>query len=220
MMYPEVTFIPHGTGVRSLTPEGYDAAADKIIPAAENLARRGVDAIMVIGTSLTFYRGPAFNDHLIAEIGRRTGLPVSTMSSAIIDGLREVGAKRLAVGTAYSAVVNDKLRELLEHHGFDVCTLESFGLTDFNGGTIRKTEEEIIDLSAKAREGAPEADGILISCGGLRTLNVAKPLEERFGLPVVSSTPAAFWAAMQLVGRSGRLEGYGRMLEQANAPAH
>jgi arylmalonate decarboxylase len=218
IMYPEVTFIPHGTGVRSLTPEGYDAAADKIVPAADNLAAHGVDAIMVIGTSLTFYRGPQFNDFLIAEIRRRTGLPVSTMSQAIVDGLREVGAQRLAVGTAYSEVVNDKLKELLAHHGFDVCSLESFGITDFGGGTIRKTEEEIIDLSAKAREEAPEADGILISCGGLRTLNVAKPLEDRYGLPVVSSTPAAFWAAMQLAGLSGRLEGYGRMLEQARAP--
>jgi arylmalonate decarboxylase len=218
VMYPEVTFIPRGTGVRSLTPEGYDAAADKIIPAAEYLAAQGVDAIMVIGTSLTFYRGPEFNEFLIAEIGKRTGLPVSTMSTAIVEGLRKVGAKRLAVGTAYSDVDNDRLRELLTYHGFEVGSLESFGITDFGGGTIRKTEEEIIDLSAKAREDAPEADGILISCGGLRTLNVAKPLEQRFGLPVVSSTPAAFWAAMQLTGQSGRLEGYGRLLEQASAP--
>jgi arylmalonate decarboxylase len=52
----------------------------------------------------------------------------------------------------------------------------------------------------------------------LRTLNVAKPLEARCGLPVVSSTPAAFWAAMRLVGESGRLSGYGRLLEQAEAP--
>jgi maleate cis-trans isomerase len=35
---------------------------------------------------------------------------------------------------------------------------------------------------------------------------------------VVSSTPAAFWAAMRLVGESGRLSGYGRLLEQARVP--
>ena len=219
VMYPEVTFVPRGTGVRSLTPEGYDAAADKIVPAADDLAKKGVDAIMVIGTSLTFYRGPEFNDYLMSEIGARTALPVSTMSTAIIDGLREVGATRLAVSTAYSDVVNDKLKELLTHHGFDVLSLEAFGITDFGGGAIAKSEDEIIDLSVKARDEAPDADGILISCGGLRTLNVAKPLEARYGLPVVSSTPAAFWAAMRLVGRSGKLSGYGRMLEETRAPA-
>jgi arylmalonate decarboxylase len=140
------------------------------------------------------------------------------MSTAIVDGLREVDAERVAVATAYTKVVNDKLKDLLTYHGFDVRSLESFGITEFGGGAIRKTEEEIIELAAKARDEAPDADAILISCGGLRTLNVAKPLEERCGLPVVSSTPAAFWAAMRLVGESGRLSGYGRLLEQAQVP--
>jgi arylmalonate decarboxylase len=77
-----------------------------------------------------------------------------------------------------------------------------------------------IALSGEAVANAPGAEGILISCGGLRTLAVARPLEERHGLPVVSSTPAAFWAAVRLVGHSGRLPGYGRMLEQSTAPVH
>ncbi len=72
------------------------------MPAAEYLAAQGVDAIMVIGTSLTFYRGPEAHDRLLEDLRERTGLPVSTMSQAIIDGLREVGAKRVAVATAYS----------------------------------------------------------------------------------------------------------------------
>ena len=214
VMYPHVTFVPHGTGVGSLTPDGYDQAFYKIVPAAENLAKRGVDAIMVVGTSLTFYRGPEFNDYLIREIRKRTELPAST----IVDGLREVGAERLAVATAYTKVVNDKLKDLLTYHGFDVRSLECFGITEFGGGAGRKSEEEIIELATKAHEEAPDADAILISCGGLRTLNVAKPLEERCGLPVVSSTPAAFWAAMRLIGESGQLSGYGRLLEQARVP--
>jgi arylmalonate decarboxylase len=173
---------------------------------------------MVMGTSLTFYRGPEFNDYLIREIHKRTGLPTSTMSTAIVDGLREVGAERLAVATAYTKVVNDKLKDLLTYHGFDVRSLECFGITEFGGGAGRKSEAEIIELAIKAHEEAPDADAILISCGGLRTLSVAKPLEERCGLPVISSTPAAFWAAMRLIGESGQLSGYGRLLEQARVP--
>ena len=62
---------------------------------------------MVIGTSLTFYRGPRGARAVARRIcATRTGLPVSTMSQAIIDGLREVGAKRVAVATAYTDVVN------------------------------------------------------------------------------------------------------------------
>jgi arylmalonate decarboxylase len=67
---------------------------------------------------------------------------------------------------------------------------------------------------------AGDPDGILISCGGLRTLGVAAPLETRHGIPVVSSATAAFWAAMRLVGDSGRIDGYGRLFEQAREPVH
>jgi arylmalonate decarboxylase len=217
-MYPGINFIPRGTGVRSLTLAGYDAAIDKIVPAAEDLARKGVEAVMVIGTSLTFYRGPQFHDELLDRVRRATGLPCSTMSKAVADGLHAVGAKKVAVSTAYSKVVNDKLTEFLTAKGFEVQSLESFGITDFNGGALAKTESEIIELTAKACAKAPDADGVLISCGGLRTLNCAKPIEERCHLPVVTSTQSAFWAALRLVGESGKISGYGRMLEQSQAP--
>ena len=219
VMYPHVAFVPHGTGVGSLTPEGYDQAFYKIVPAADNLAKRGVDAIMVIGTSLTFYRGPEFNEYLIREIGKRTGLPVSTMSQSIIDGLREVGAKRVAVATAYSDVVNRRLKELLAAAGIEALSLECFDLLEF-GGPSKKSEADIIALSDSAVAHAKNAEGILISCGGLRTLEVAKPLEDRHQIPVVSSATAAFWAALRLVGESGRVPGYGRLLEEAKPPLH
>ena len=219
LMYPGVKFIARGVGVRNLTPEGYQPAWDGIIPAADYLAKQDVDAIMVIGTSLTFFRGPAEHDRLLAELRRRTGLPVSTMSQSIIDGLRELGAKRVAVATAYTEVVNNKLKELLAAAGIDVLSLECFDLLDF-GGPKHKSEDDIIELSRTAVAHAKGAEGILISCGGLRTLEVARPLEARTGLPVVSSATAAFWAAMRLAGESGYMPGHGRLLEQAKEPVH
>src|SRR4051794_33375037 len=218
-MYPDARFLPRGVGVRSLTPEGFAAAFDAIIPAADYLAARGVDAIMVIGTSLTFYRGPEAHDRLLEQLRARTGLPVSTMSAAIIEGLCAVGASRVAVATAYTDLVNRRLTELLEAAGLKVLALECFNLLGF-GEPRSKSERDIIALSEKAVERASEAEGVLISCGGLRTLGVAKPLEESCGIPVVSSTPAAFWAAMRLVGETGQVAGRGRLLEQAAAPVH
>jgi arylmalonate decarboxylase len=219
LMYPGVRFIPRGVGVRALTPEGYEPAWNAILPAAEYLAAQNVDAIMVIGTSLTFYKGPQAHEWLLGELRRRTGLPVSSMSQAIIDGLREVGANRVAVATAYSDVVNNRLRELLAAAGIETLSLECFDLLEF-GGPSKKSEADIIALSSRAVEEADGPQGILISCGGLRTLEVAKPLEARHGIPVVSSATAAFWAAMRLVGESGRISEYGRLFEQAREPVH
>ncbi len=175
IMYPGVRFIPRGVGVRNLTPEGYEPAWNGILPAAEYLATQNVDAIMVIGTSLTFYRGPQAHDRLLEELRERTGLPVSTMSQSIIDGLREVGAERVAVATAYSDVVNRRLKELLAAAGIEALALECFDLLEF-GGPSKKSEADIIALSDSA--------------------------------------------AMRLVGESGRVPGYGRLLEEAKPPVH
>jgi arylmalonate decarboxylase len=218
MMYPDVKFIPRGVGVRSLTPAGYDAAWDGILPAAEYLSKQSVDAIMVIGTSLTFYRGYEVHQTLLEQLRAVTGLPVSTMSAAVVDGLFSVGAKRIAVATAYADDVNNRLADFLRKAGFEILALEGFGLFGF-GDPGAKNEKDIIDLSAKAIMCAKTADALLISCGGLLTLGVAEPIEQRFGIPVVTSTQAAFWIALQLAGDSGYVAGGGRMLGQASPVA-
>jgi arylmalonate decarboxylase len=175
---------------------------------------------MVIGTSLTFYRGADAHERLLEKLRAVTGLPVSTMSQAVVDGLRSFGAKRIAVATAYADEVNGRLKAFLEAHGFDVLALEGFGLFGF-GEPSQKSEADIIALGSRVCTSAPGAEGLLISCGGLRTLGVAKPLEERHSVPVVSSTQAAFWAALRLVGESGHVAGHGRLLEHsAAAPVH
>ena len=219
-MYPDARFIAKGVGVRALTPEGYDAAFRAIVPAAMELAHHGADAIMVIGTSLTFYRGAKAHADLIGELRHATGLPASTMSEAVVDGLKAFAARRVAVATAYADEVNRRLRDFLIERGCEVAAVAGFGIEAF-GAASRKTEADIVDLGLKvcSEAGAPEA--LLISCGGLRTLGVAAPIEARCGVPVVSSTPAAFWSAMRLVGETGDLSGYGRLLagEWVRTPA-
>ncbi len=218
-MYPGVHFIARSAPVKDLTPAGYDPAWSGILPAADYLVAQGVDAIMVIGTSLTFYRGPQAHQELLAELRSRTGLPVSTMSQSILDGLRAVGAKRIAVATAYTDVVNRRLKELLAAAEIDVLALDCFNIVEF-AAPHKKTDADIIMLAESVADQAPGADAILISCGGLRTLGVARPLEAKFGIPVVSSATAAFWAAMRLVGESGHVEGFGQLFELSGPLVH
>jgi arylmalonate decarboxylase len=214
MMYPDVEFIPRGVGVRALTPEGYDAAWDAIVPAARKLAALEVDAIMVIGTSLTFYRGYEAHQNLLEQLRAETGLPVSTMSEAVVEGLRSVGAGQVAVATAYSDLVNDRLRDFLRRAGLEVLSINGFGFTGF-GDAANQSEQDIIDLSSEAIDMAKTADAVLISCGGLKTLGCIVPIEQRHGIPVVTSTQSAFWKALRLSGSSGRVSDCGRMLAQA-----
>ena len=88
---------------------------------------------------------------------------------------------------------------------------------EISGTAGAVTDAELVALGRRTAEAATGADALLVSCGGLRTLDVTKPLEEATGLPVVSSMPAALWAAARLVGHDGRSPGFGRLLDMRNA---
>src|SRR6202451_297118 len=101
-MYPSgVRFITTGLGLKTMTPEGYDAVIDSIGPAAEKLAAQGANAVVLMGTSLSFYKGAAFNERLTETLKKATGLPATTMSTGVIEGLMTVGATRGVAATDY-----------------------------------------------------------------------------------------------------------------------
>lgn len=213
-LYPTgVKFLSRGIGLERLTPEGYDAAIPKVIPAAESLVRDGATAISVMGTSLTFYKGRAFNENLTAQVKKATGVPVTTMSTGIVDGLRAAKARRIAVATAYNVEVTDRLKAFLEEYGFQVLNAKGLGYEQIPaGGDI--IDNRLSEFCAETFESARGADTLLISCGGLKTLDLIVPLETRCKVPVVSSTPHALMASVRLAGLSGRARGFGRVLER------
>jgi arylmalonate decarboxylase len=215
LMYPSgVRFLPTGVGLERMTPEGYDKVVDRIVPAAQQLASQGANAITVMGTSLTFYKGAAFNHQLTASISQATGLPSTTMSTAIIDGLKSVGGHRLAVATAYNNEVNNRLQSFLNESGLEVLAIKGLGIERFQD-RAPVTQDELIDFTTGVWKTAPTADAILISCGALNTLEILAPLEQRCGVPVVSSLPHALWAGVRLLGLSGRAPGFGKLLSHS-----
>ena len=214
-MYGErLKFVVTGIGVEQMTPEGFDAVVSRIPAAAEKLAAAGADAIELTGTSLTFYKGEAYNQQLREAVTKASGLRATTMSNGVIDGLKAVGAKRVAVATAYNEVVNDRLRAFLKEHGLEPLVVKGLGIeamTDVD----KVTQNDLIQFGARVRAMAPEADSLLVSCGGFRTLEIIAPLEAKTGVPVISSMPHGLWAGARLVGMSGAAPGYGKLLSRS-----
>jgi arylmalonate decarboxylase len=214
LMYPSgVRFLATGVGLERMTPEGYDQVVGRIVPAAQKLSADGANAIAVMGTSLTFYKGAAFNQQLQDGVANATQLPATTMSTAIIEGLKAVGGHRLAVATAYNEDVSQRLRVFLEESGFEVLVVKGMGIERFEDRPP-VTSQELLNFSAGVWQSAPKADALLVSCGALKTLELLAPLEERCKVPVVSSLPHALWAGVRLLGFSGRAPGYGTLLSR------
>lgn len=214
-MYPSgVAFLIEGVGLQTMTPAGYDSVIDRIVPAAKKLASDGAQAIMLMGTSLSFYRGAAFNQQLADSIRKATGLPASTMSSAIVDGLRAVGGRRLAVPTAYNDEVNRRLRTFLTESGFEVLVVKGMGIERI-GEAGNVGAEDLQRFAIGVFREAPTADAVFLSCGGFRTLESIAPIERQCKVPVVSSSPHALWAGVRLLGLKGTAPGYGVLLSKS-----
>jgi len=213
LLYPKgVTFLAEGLAFNGMTLESYDEAVPRIVPTALKLKERGATAISIMGTSLTFYKGAAFNQELIDRVHQATGLPATSMSSGIVDGLKVAGARRVAVATAYTDIVNATLERFLTESGFEVLKIRGLNLIR---ATNAVTQEQLFDFSANVFAATSQADTLLISCGGLKTIDLLIPLEARCRVPVVSSTPHALMNAVRLVGLNPRAMGYGSVLNKA-----
>lgn len=211
-----IRFVVNGLGLDRMTPDGYDAVVGLIPDAARELAEAGAEAIELTGTSLTFYQGEAFNQQLRQTVTEASGLPATTMSNGVIEGLKAVGAKRVAVATAYNDEVNDRLRDFLVEHDLEPLIITGLGIEaveDVDG----VTQDDLLEFGARVRASAPAADSLLVSCGGFRTLELIEPLEARTGVPVISSMPHGLWAGARLVGLSGSAPGYGSLLSKSGA---
>jgi arylmalonate decarboxylase len=205
-----VEFIGNGLGFNGMTIESYEEAIPRALPRAQELASQGADLISVFGSSITFYKGAQFNKELTDKVTALTGLPATTQSNGLVDGLKHVNARRVAVATAYTDTVTDRLKIFLSEHGFDVASAKGLGYERIPEGAA--TEEILHKLGVEAYSLAGKADALVMSCGGLRTLDVIVPLEKSIGVPVVSSTPHGLWHCARMLGVDARVAGFGMVM--------
>jgi arylmalonate decarboxylase len=208
-------FVVTGLPLETMTPDGYDAVIPLIPAAAERLVEAGAEAIELTGTSLTFYQGESFNRELTEIVEAASGLPATTMSNGVIDGLHAVGAKRVAVATAYNDVVNDRLRAFMIEHGLEPLVITGMGIEAVED-VDNVTQDDLLEFAVGVHRSAPDADSMLVSCGGFRTLELIAPIESRTGVPVISSMPHGLWAGARLAGLDGSAPGYGTLLSRTD----
>jgi arylmalonate decarboxylase len=212
MLFPSgVEFIGNGVGLPGgMTVQGYEEAVPRILPRAMELARKGADVVSVFGSSITFYKGAKFHDDLITQVQKATGRKATTQSNGLLDGLRTANARRVAIATAYTDEVTERLKVFLQEYGFEVTAAKGLGFTQVPEGAA--TRDILIKLSTDAYAVSKRADAVVISCGALKTIDVIVPVEDVVKVPVVSSTPHGLWHGVKLLGVPARVQGFGMVM--------
>ncbi|MFJ8158743.1 hypothetical protein [Streptomyces sp. NPDC094468] len=144
--------------------------------AVDSLRHLPLQATVLACTSAGFTSGPALPPGVI------------TAFDALTTALHERRLTRIALATPYPEPVTRAEAEALQAHGIDMAAHASLGLDD---GYPDITTEQILTLCASLPPAAfAEADALVLSCTGWRTLGAAAALQKRLRIPVISSNLA------------------------------
>ena len=206
-----VCLVETRTLVHDVTVEGLAEAVTQVERAALELASAEVDLILQAGTAIAFFRGLGHDAELSRRIAAATGIRATTSLTAVVEALRALGIRRPAIATSYIADIDARLKDVLEKSGFEVAAIKGMGIKkSIDMGKVKP--EETYRLAQDVARSAPGADGILVSCGNLRSFEAIEPLETDTRLPVVTSNQAGLWQALRLVGVNEHLPNLGRLL--------
>ena len=220
----EVTrFVPDGVDWHIVgTPPDFEPDAppaitrERLFSIAENpniettaatLPALGVQAIGYGCTSASYVRGVGGDKDISARITNTSGLPSITTSTTAVEALHLLGVTRVAVLSPHIDELNERLRGFLEGHGLEVVHMR--GLNKLRG-IEHIPQEEICELVVQLVD-RPEADGIFISCTGMRTSNILNRLEDATGKPVVSALQSTIWGTLRLADAPAELPSLGSL---------
>jgi maleate cis-trans isomerase len=186
--------------IERVDAEGLTGMVSHVERCARDLATARPNVILMAGTAGAFNGGLDFD----LELGRRIesasgGIAGTTTMTAVRDALTAMGIRKLGIATSYIESVDRALSDVLNGSGFEVLGTKGMGLLkSIDMGDV--AVEETYRFAREAFAAIPDADGYLISCGNLRTLEAIAALERDFGKPVITSNQAGLWHALRLAG--------------------
>ena len=196
--------IPHTSDAEEVLLKIIDEAPH----VAETLAHAKVDAICFGCTGGSFVR-PEADREIAQRIRQRTGVPAATTSAALVEALKAVGARRVAIASPYPAWLNERLAALMKRQGLEVLAARGLG----DDRPAKYPPQRAAELAREVN--LPEADAVFISCTNFRSLEVIEPLEAELGKPVISSNTSALWKMLRLIGIGAAVPGAGQLFRQA-----
>ncbi|MBO0848997.1 MAG: Asp/Glu racemase [Pseudonocardia sp.] len=156
------------------------------------------DVVVYACTSGSFVNGE-LGERLLVRTMVDAGAPAAcTTSGALVDALRLLGVRTLAIATPYVDEVTARLVSYLAEHGVSTVASNGLGLLGHIWRVPYRTVVEIVKSV-----DTPNADAMFISCTNLPTYDIIEPLEQALGKPVLTANQVTMWAALRLMGLQG-----------------
>ncbi|WHM32801.1 decarboxylase [Streptomyces sp. BPPL-273] len=170
----------------------------RLAAGVEELRLAGADAVVWACTSGSFVHGWEGAQEQVRGLAQTAGLPASSTSFAFVHAVREVGARRVAIGATYPQDVAQLFADFLGAAGIEVTVVVGSGIiTAAEVGTW--TEAEVLALARAADR--PEAEAVLLPDTALHTAAHIPALEKELGKPVLTANQVTIWEGLRLADR-------------------
>lgn len=148
----------------------------------------------------------------------RSQAKVRSSAGALVEGLRAVPARRIALVTPYLKPLAEKVVAYLEAEGFEVVDWRALEVED--NREVGCIPGEQVMAAARTLE-LSRADALVISaCVQMPSLPLVDLAEREFGLPVLSAATAGAYSILKAAGLPLDLPGAGSLLRRdALSPA-
>ena len=180
------------------------AVQDELKLCARSLKAMGCDLVAQVGSPFAWAcAGSEPEARSRCDSIAASGHIATVMTSlAIVDGLRSLGVKKVAVNcTYYESDWRDAFASFLRMCGFDtrhVSTLSDQGLTesdakmeDYGWSMTSELASRSILAVAKA---SPGAEAIIVTGAGTRTLDILIAMELQTKRPIIAADTILYWA--------------------------
>ncbi len=196
--------------------EAVASSADDLRLCAESLKMAGCGLIAQVGSPFSWALAESEDEarRRCRFLAETTGLPAIMTGLAIVDALRAYGVGKIAVNcTYYDDSWRDAFASFMTACGFQVVHASHLigqGLVDPDAsfGELGWSMNDALTSRSVLRvaELAPDAEAIVVTGAGARTLNILSGLEEKTERPIVAADTALYWAIareMKLTLKSG-----------------
>ncbi len=173
-----------------------DAESDRC---ARELSDARCDALAYACLVAIMAAGPKYHvaaEQRLAQTTADNGgpAPVITSAGALVDGIRALGARRVALIAPYVRPLTQLVVDYLEDCGIEVVDAMSLEVVD-NLAVGRLDPRALPELATRLR--LADADALVLSaCVQMPSLAAITPAEERFGVPVLSAATATAYALL------------------------
>ncbi len=215
--YEFYKFAPEGVGLVGVTcaiddwsPEWFDKALAQVSAAAKYLGSRGVDFIVHGGGPLVVARGKGFDEIVVGDIEKASGLRATTGVRAAIDALRHLGARRIAIASPYPERHNRAMADYLAAHDFTIAGAEGMDVPFKRLQAVAPTDIRAFAEGVLGRSGG--CDALYLPCPQWQAAQIVDALERDTGIPVIAYTHASFFVAFKALGIADPIKGHGRLL--------